>query len=300
MTSPSTAARPLQGIALLLTALACFVVLDTSVKHISAVISVLIAVWFRYMFQAVVMSAVLLPLRGKGLLRTREPWLQVARGLLLLIVSVLGYYGLTLMPVAEFTAIVMLTPLMVTLLAALFLKEQVSLLRWLLVGGGFAGALLIVRPWEGDGGGLGWVNLLPLVLVLAYAVFQILTSRLARTEDALTMHLYTGWVGALAMTLVLPLIWQSIPDHETLALLFLLGLMGTVGHYLLILAFARAPAATLTPFLYAQIAFAMLAGWWVFDHVPGHIELGGIALIMVCGALAAWLAARPAQRIGAI
>ena len=300
MTSPSTAVRPLQGIALLLTALACFVVLDTSVKHISAVISVLIAVWFRYMFQAVVMSAVLLPLRGKGLLRTREPWLQVARGLLLLIVSVLGYYGLTLMPVAEFTAIVMLTPLMVTLLAALFLKEQVSLLRWLLVAGGFAGALLIVRPWEGDGGGLGWVNLLPLVLVLAYAVFQILTSRLARTEDALTMHLYTGWVGALAMTLVLPLIWQAIPDHETLALLFLLGLMGTVGHYLLILAFARAPAATLTPFLYAQIAFAMLAGWWVFDHVPGHIELGGIALIMVCGALAAWLAARPAQRIGAI
>lgn len=296
MSALPASSRPLQGIALLLTALACFVVLDSSVKHISAVISVLIAVWFRYMFQAVVMSAVLLPLRGRQLLHTRHLPLQIVRGLLLLVVSVLGYYGVSLMPVGEFTAILMLTPLMVTLLAAVFLKERVSLLRWLLVAGGFAGALLIVQPWEGADTSLGWVALLPLVMVLAYAAFQILTSRMARTEDAMTMHLYTGWVGALAMSLALPLIWQAIPDRETLALLFLLGLMGTVGHYLLILAFARAPAATLTPFLYAQIAFAMLAGWWVFDHIPGHVELGGIALIMACGATAAWLATRPAPK----
>ena len=79
------------AVALLLTALACFVVLDSSVKHISAVISVLIAVWFRYMFQAVVMSDVLLPLRGRQLLHTRHLPLQIVRGLLLLVVSVLGY-----------------------------------------------------------------------------------------------------------------------------------------------------------------------------------------------------------------
>lgn len=292
MSALAASPRPVQGIALMLTALACFVVLDTSVKHISAVISVLIAVWFRYMFQALVMSAVLLPLRGRQLLQTRHLRLQILRGLLLLVVSVLGYYGVSLMPVGEFTAILMLTPLMVTLLAAVFLKESVTPLRWLLVAGGFAGALLIARPWEGEDTSLGWVALLPLVMVVAYAVFQILTSRMARTEDAMTMHLYTGWVGALGMSLALPLFWQAIPDRETLGLLMLLGLMGTLGHYLLILAFKRAPAATLTPFLYAQIAFAMLAGWWVFDHVPGRTELTGIGLIVLCGASAAWLAAR--------
>lgn len=293
MTAPMSATlaapRPLQAIALLLTALACFVVLDTTVKHISLVMSVLIAVWFRYAFQALVVSAVLYRLRGRSLLRTRRLRQQILRGALLLTVSVLNFYCLSFMPVGEFTAMVMLTPLMVTVLAALFLDERVGLLRWLLVLGGFAGALLIVRP----GGTLsGWISLLPLVMVVAYAAFQILTSRMARTEDALTMHLYTGWVGTLGMSAVLPLIWQAIPDLSTLLLLCLIGLMGTVGHFLLIMAFARAPASTLTPFLYAQIAFAMLAGWWVFDHVPGSTELTGIALIVLCGASAAWIAAR--------
>ena len=122
MTAHAPGSRPLQGIGLLVMAVACFVVLDTSFKHISGVISVLIAVWFRYSFQAVVMAAVLLPLRGSALLRTRRPWLQLLRGGLLLTVSVLGFVSLSHMPVGEFTAIVMLTPLMVTLLAALFLK----------------------------------------------------------------------------------------------------------------------------------------------------------------------------------
>jgi drug/metabolite transporter (DMT)-like permease len=135
--------------------------------------------------------------------------------------------------------------------------------------------------------------MLPLTAVLVYAVFQILTSRLARTEDAMTMHLYTGWTGALLTSVLLPWIWQAIPDTRSWVLLCLAGFMGTVGHFVLIQAFARAPAATLAPYLYAQIGFAMLAGWLVFDHVPGSLELWGIVMIVVCGASAAWLAARP-------
>ena len=85
-------------------------------------------------------------------------------------------------------------------------------------------ALLIVRP----GGQLsGWVKLLPLLMVAVYAVFQILTSRLARTEDPMTMHFYTGWVGAIAMSAVVPWVWAPIPDLATLACLCLVGLMGT-------------------------------------------------------------------------
>jgi drug/metabolite transporter (DMT)-like permease len=62
-----------------------------------------------------------------------------------------------------------------------------------------------------------------------------------------------------------------------------------VGHFILILAFQRAPASTLTPYLYAQIAFAMLGGWLVFSRVPDFISLLGIGLIAVCGAAGAWL-----------
>ncbi len=188
--------RPLLGVLFLVLAVACFATLDTSVKVLSATISVLLAVWFRYLFQAIVMAAVVLPTRGWRSLQTRHPVLHAVRGALLLTVSVLGFISLIYMPLGEFTAIIMLTPLVVTLMAALFLKEQVSVLRWLLVLGGFSGALLVIQP---TGQAIGWAVVIPLVLVLFYAVFQILTSRMARTEDPMTMHFYTGWAGALVL-----------------------------------------------------------------------------------------------------
>ena len=291
MNSNSARAAPsaLAGILFLVVAVACFAVLDTAVKYVGAAVSVVVSVWFRYAFQALAVSAFMLPRHGKRLLQTAHPRFQWLRGLLLTAISALAFISLQYMPVGAFTAIVMTAPLVVTLLAALFLKERVSPLRWLLVAGGFAGTLLIVRP---GGAVLGWASLLPLTLVLMYAWFQILTSQMARTENPLTMHFYTGWVGAALSSLALPLFWTVLPDARTLALLILIGLMGTVGHFLLILAFARAPASTLTPFIYSQVGFAMFGGWLVFGHVPGTWELAGIALIVVCGASASWITAR--------
>ncbi|MDP1688021.1 DMT family transporter [Hydrogenophaga sp.] len=284
-----TPAHALLGIAFLISATACFAVLDTTVKYVGAFVPVLVAVWFRYVFHAVAVSAIMLPLRGRRLWQTAHPRYQVLRGCLLLLVSVMSFVSVQYMPVGEFTAIIMISPLAVTLLAALFLKEDVTWLRWTLVAGGFAGALLVVQP---GGDVIGWASLLPLAMVFTYAWFQILTSKMARTEDPMTMHFYTGWVGALVASLVLPFVWQVIPDARTFGLLCLIGLMGTVGHFLLILAFARAPASTLTPYLYTQIGFAMLCGWAVFGHVPGSLEFAGIGMIVLCGATASWLTAR--------
>ncbi len=283
------AARPLQGIALLLLAVACFAVLDSTVKYLSLSLPVLLTVWFRYLFQALAMSAVVLPTRGWRSLRTGHPRLHLLRGLLLLAVSTLAFFSLSLMPVGEFTAIIMLTPMVTTLLARLFLKEAVSPLRWLLVGGGFVGALLVAQP-GGATPGLG--ILLALCTTLTNSLYQVLTSRLARSEDALKLNFYTGWVGALLLSAALPLFWQPLQDPALLGLLCLVGLSGTVGHFLFGAAFGRAPAATLAPYLYAQIGFAMLAGWLVFGHVPGPLEFAGIARIAACGSAAAWLAAR--------
>ena len=274
----------------LILAVACFAALDTTVKILSATVSVLLVVWFRYIFQALVMAGVVLSAGGWRSLRTQHPGQHALRGLLLLLTSTLGFASLIYMPVGEFTAIIMLTPLVVTLLAAVFLKESVNWLRWTLVLGGFAGALMVIQP---TGQAIGWPVAIPLAMVVVYALFQILTSRMARTEDAMTMHFYTGWTGALLISLLLPWIWTAIEDWTTLVLLCLAGLFGTVGHFILIQAFKRAPAATLAPYLYVQIGFALLSGWLVFDHVPGALELWGIALIAACGASIAWLSARP-------
>jgi len=283
------AERMLAGIGMALVAVACFATLDTATKVAVASVPVFMGVWFRYTFQAVATTAVLLPLYGTALLQTRHPRYQALRGLLLLGSTVFAFLSLRHMPMAEFTAVVMVAPLAITVLAATVLKERVSPLRWALVAGGFAGTLVILRP---GGGAFGWAMLLPVGLVVSNAWFQVLTSRMAQTENPLTMHFYTGWVGALATSFVLPLVWQALPGWRTWALLCLMGLMGTVGHFLLILAYRRAPASTLTPYLYAQIGFAMLGGWWVFGHVPDPASLVGIAMIATCGAAGAWLTIR--------
>lgn len=278
--------RVLTGLALGVGACACFSALDTTTKFVSASVPLLMALWFRYAFQAVATTVVVMPRRGWTAWRTRHLPFQVLRGLLLLASSFIAFTSLKFMPVGEFTAIVMIAPLAVTLLAATVLKERVSALRWSLVAGGFVGTLIIIRP---GGAAFAWASLLPLCVVVTNACFQLLTTRMARTEDPVTMHLYTGWVGALVSALALPFVWAELPHWSLWLALCFMGLAATVGHFMLILAFHRAPASTLTPFMYTQIAFSMLGGWIVFGHLPDELSFIGIALIAVCGAAGAWL-----------
>ncbi|MEO7159312.1 MAG: DMT family transporter [Polaromonas sp.] len=289
-TPPNT----LAGIALLVAAVACFAVLDTTTKIITLSVPVLMALWFRFAFQAIATTVAMLPRRGWSLPPTLHPKFQCLRGVLMLTTSLLAFFSLKYMPVGEFTAIVMITPLVMTMLASLTLGERVSVLRWALVMGGFAGTLIIIRP---GGERFSWAMLLPLGLVISHAWFQILTSRLARTEDPVTLHFYTGWIGALLASLALPFVWTGLDSWTLWAGLALMGLMGTVGHFMMILAYARAPVSTLTPFLYTQIGFAMIGGWLVFSHVPDELSLLGMGLIAVCGATGAWLAVRESRVI---
>jgi drug/metabolite transporter (DMT)-like permease len=291
----AVAPHALAGIALVIAASACFSALDTTTKWVSAAVPLLMALWFRYAFQAVATTLVVVPLRGRGVWRTRHFPYQLLRGVLLLTSSLLAFASLRYMPVGEFTAIVMITPLAVTLLAARLLHERVSALRWALVAGGFLGTLVIIRPGGDD---FGWATLLPVALVGSNAAFQVLTSKLARTEDPVTMHLYTGWTGTLIATLALPFAWVTLTEASHWLALCFMGLMGTVGHFLLILAYQRAAAGTLTPFLYTQIAFAMLGGWLVFSHVPDALSLLGIGMIAVCGAAGAWLTVHERRAAG--
>lgn len=284
--------RALAGIALVVAAVACFGALDTTTKYVSVSVPLLMALWCRYAFQAVATTLTVLPGRGMSVWRTRNPRFQWLRGVLLLTSSLLAFASLKYMPVGEFTAIVMITPLAITVLAATVLKERVSAMRWALVAGGFAGTLLIIRP---GADAFQWASLMPLALVGTNAWFQVLTSKMARTEDPVTMHLYTGWVGTLMASVGLPFVWTTLQSWWLWALLCFMGAMAAIGHYLLILAYQRAPAATLTPYLYTQIGFAMLGGWLVFSHLPDRWSMMGIAMIAVCGAGGAWLTVRESR-----
>jgi drug/metabolite transporter (DMT)-like permease len=287
-------ARMLLGTGLCVMALACFATLDTTTRWVTASLGVpvMMALWTRYTIQALANTVLMLPVRGRSLLRTQHPRFQALRGTLLLLTSMFAFFSLRYIPVGEFTAIVMITPLAITVVAAWVLKEKVSRLRWLAVIGGFVGTLIIVRP----GGALfNWTVVFPLASVVTNAWFQLLTSKMAKTEDALTMHFYTGWMGALLSSLALPFVWENLHTMEQVWGLLLMGATGSLGHFCLIHAYQRASAATLTPFMYSQILFGMFGGWLVFSHVPDGPSLLGMALIAACGAGGAWLAVRESR-----
>jgi drug/metabolite transporter (DMT)-like permease len=284
------------GIGLVLLMGMCFATLDTSAKYLGQTLPVLVVVLARYLVQAVVMAAWLLMRRlrsGQNLFRTHHPKFQLLRGSLLLLCSALLIVGIQFMPVAEFTAIGMLTPVLVTVLAATFLHERVSLVRALLVAGGFAGALIVVRPGSGL---FGWAALIPLSMALINAAFQLLTRQLSGLEHPLTTHFYTGLVGTVlvllsAFALHPAQAWSALlaAPPSIWALLVLAGAAGTAGHLCLILALGLAPMPVLMPFTYMQIGFASTAGWLVFNHLPDGWAFVGMAVVAACGAASVWL-----------
>jgi drug/metabolite transporter (DMT)-like permease len=140
-----------------------------------------------------------------------------------------------------------------------------------------------------------WAVWLPLGGALSYACFQVLTRRLASLENPFLTHFWTGLVGSLVLTMALGLGPIGLADIERAVqpsmLLWLIGigLAGTLGHLLLILALGMAPTSTLTPYAYAQIAFAAAIGWWAFGTVPDGWSWIGMGVIAACGACSAWL-----------
>ena len=290
--TPHGSSKAGQGIVLLLLAVACFATLDTATKVVTAEVPLLMALWFRYAIQAVGATIWSWPGRGLKMVQTQRLDQQITRGVLMFAVTALAFASLTLLPVGEFTAIVMTTPLLVTLLAARVLGEHLSGLRVVLVMGGFVGTLAIARP---GGDFQSWALLLPVGLVLANAAFHLLTSHMMRSEDAHTTQFYSSWVGTVLAAIPLAWVWAPIHNPIMWACLLLMGLAGGTGHFLLIRAFTYAPASSLMPFTYAQIAFGMFGGWLVFSHIPDTWSLLGIALIACCGVAGGLLTRRENQ-----
>lgn len=268
------------GILLIMVATLSFATLDTATRHATQLAPVLMLLWFRYAFQAITTLVLRYPRQQMRLFATPNPRFQALRGALLLCTSLCSFYGLKYLPVAEFTAMVMLTPMVATLMAAWALKSHVAHLRWVLMAVGLGGVLLVVRP---GGQVFGWALLFPLLLVGTYSWFQVLTSRLSGDENPYTTHFYTGLVGALVMTPVAVAVW----DTQALLLhwhwFVVIGLFGTFGHLMLIRAFNRASAVVLSPYLYTQIAFATLLGWLALRHVPDALAWAGMAAIAASG-----------------
>ena len=267
--------------------------LDASGKWlVMAGVPVLMVAWVRYAVHTALMTAVVLPSRGKAMFRTKSLPRQLLRGLLMITTTVLFFSVLGRLPLAEGTAINFMAPLFLMAMAPWLLHEPHRLHRWLGVLAGFAGMLIVVRP----GAQLDPIGVaLGLATALAFAFFQIATRRVAG-DDPLTTNYYGGLFGTIALTLALPWFWTT-PDLNPWQWLLLLstGVTGFLGHWLQVAAYRKSPATLLAPFSYLQIVAAATLGWLVFGQAPGRTTALGMALICLAGLGVVLMEARKAS-----
>lgn len=272
--------RRLQGLLLLILALACFGLLDAGTQAVGALVPVAVLVWTRYVAQ--LLGAMLMQGRQHGLRQMwhcHHPKLQLLRGVLLAVLNGLAVLSLMYVPVGDFTAITMLTPAALTLVSVVLLGERISALRWALIAGGFAGALMVIRPGADN---FEWTLLLPFSTVLVATAWQVVSNRLAVLDEPGVTNLWTGLVGGLLCSMLLPWHWQALGGTTWLQLAGLSMLCAT-GHFLIIVAHSRVPLSQLAPYLYFQIGFAVLAGWLLLGQRPDLWSWVGIAVIAFCG-----------------
>jgi drug/metabolite transporter (DMT)-like permease len=277
-----------RAVLLMLAATLCFSALDATSKHLSRTYPVPMMVWGRYTFHCLMMVIFLAPSMRLQLVATVRPLAQIVRALMLVGTTGFSMVGFSLMPLAESTAILFVTPLVVVILSHWLLKESITVGHWLAVVTGFAGALLIARP----GGALNLQGILWMALAATcYAIYQIQTRQLSSTENTVTMLFYTALVGTVSMTLAAPLYWGGpAPDWQDAALIASLGIYGGTGHLMLTRAFRYATASFLSPFLYAQLIWASFFGIVIYNHTPDKLSITGMIVIAVSSISVALLA----------
>ncbi len=295
-----TAPNQLRGILLMLSAGMAFSVMDATGKHLTHSLPVVEITWGRYLFH---LLALPLFLGGRSLrtaVHSTRVGLQVVRSALLMGSTFIFFLAVKYIPLGDATAVGFVGPLLVTALSVPLLGERVGPRRWTAVCIGFASVLIIIRPGIGM---VHWAALLPLGSAGCFALYQITTRILSRSDSAATTYFYSATVGLAVTTVFLPVEWTT-PGLAGWATLAFLGGMGGVSHYLLIRAFAVAPASLLAPFAYCQLIWSITIGYLWFGDFPDHWTFVGAALVAASGLYVLYrerqLAARAAAPADAI
>ncbi len=285
-------AEPLRAVLLVMAAVFLFACMDTITKYLTASYPPPIVIAVRFMVQLLLMLAVFAPSHGRRLLRTQRTGLVLVRAACLAIASLIMAIAFHRLPVAEATAIVFLSPLLVALISGLVLREKVGVVGVVAAIAGFVGVLLIARP----GAGLDPVGVAcALCGAGLIATYQLLSRLLASTEGTVPMLIYSALLGSLIYGLPAPWFWEGQVPSASQALLFVCtGVAGGLGHFLFTAAHRHAPASVLAPVMYLQLVWAAALGWLVFGHVSDAISIVGMVIVAASGAAVALNARRSA------
>lgn len=265
---------------------------DALAKIMGARMPVLHILTIRFAIQ----GALLLPV---FLMSDKTPWL--APGVMRLAVwrtflHIIGvgfmFSALIYLPLADAVAIAFVMPFILLLLGKTFLNEIIGPHRLWACAVGFAGTLLVVQP---NFVNVGWPALLPFGVAITFAVFMLVTRRIAKQVDPLGLQAVSGLIAcavlvpatalAPALGLNLPIVWPDTPD---LIILAGMGILGTLTHLLMTWSLRYAPAATLAPMQYLEIPAATVVGWLIFSDLPNGLAALGIGITIAAGLYVIW------------
>jgi len=286
VTEPSSSVR--RGVAWMILATLLWVVMDTLNKHLSHQLPLAQVALMRFVMHTVLIFVVCAPILPR-LLKTSSLRLQLIRGGFLAAGTYLIVVSFRHMPMLFVTSVSMLTPVLVTAISVPLLRERVGWRRWAGVVAGFVGALIVIGPASVE---VSLLVLFPLGQALVNAFYQIATRSLGSRDSPYTTITYTGVTGTLvalalvplALTGVVPMedVWVD-PDLTQWVWLTLLGLLGVVSHFCMILAFTAAPASVAAPFAYVGLIWSALVGLFVFGEIPTSATIAGAIVIAGSG-----------------
>lgn len=283
-TSPAgVASATLPAIGLVVLATILFTGTNTQAKLLGETLPVVVVVWARFVSHLFVVALIV---RGRlvSVLRTDKPAVHWMRSAVMCIGVACYFTGFTVMPLAEAGAVLQLSPLFVTALSVFVLSETVGIRRWSGVFVAFIGALLVIRPGFG---GFGWAVLWPLAGAVMYAVYQILTRILKTSDSAMTALCYSGVVGAVVFSCLVPFYWQTPTPNEVFFLIGI-GVTGALGHLALIQAYRMIEASLVSPFMYLVLVWMTVSSITVFHDVPDAVAVLGMVMIVGSGAYVAF------------
>ncbi|RCS24574.1 DMT family transporter [Phyllobacterium salinisoli] len=280
-----------RGMIVMVTAMMFLPLLDAIGKWLATVDSLPPATisFSRFFVQSLLTLVIILGMSGIKGLSTHNLTGNLIRGALMGLGSLCFFAAVKYMPLADAIAIFFVEPLLLTLLSAFILKEDVGWRRLTAVVVGFIGTLIVIQPsWEL----FGWVSLLPLGTAACFAVYLIMNRKYGVADSPMVMQFYAG-VGGTAFS-ALVLMAGEILGHTDMrfglptiglswGLLLAMGAIATVGHLLVVQAFRLAPASVLAPFQYFEIVMAVLIGLIVFNEFPTPSKWLGIFIIAGSG-----------------
>ncbi|MCB1739212.1 MAG: DMT family transporter [Gammaproteobacteria bacterium] len=255
---------------------------QTATKFVATDFPVFQVMFFRSLGQTAWMLLFFWRGHGIGMFRSQRPGLQLTRSALLFLSSLCWISAVASVPLTTASAINFTAPIMVVLLSIPLLGERVGVHRWAAVLIGFCGALVVIRPGAGEVPMEIWLLLLAAML---FALYQILTRKMASLDSAATSSIYTVLVALVVSSAIVPWHYRSPDESELVVWLAFIatGLLGGIRHFFVVKAYEHAPASAISPFFYAELVGVTILGFLVFGDLPDAATWLGAAIIVCSG-----------------